>query len=132
MGAMINRTHTDTRVHTLTKHPFNKRTAHIKFLMDGDMGRVDVHRARNVEQIPISSKTDIDLSLSLFLCKRYHTNSKRCNHRCRSLLFRSTLAQTIWIEKRNKANNTMPTMIRILLFRFEFQCTFQNLAAIRY
>jgi len=39
MGAMINRAHTNTSVRTPAKHPFDKHTAHIKFLMDGDVGR---------------------------------------------------------------------------------------------
>lgn len=123
MDAMINRTHTGTRVHTLTKHPFNKRTAHIKFLMDGDMGRVDVHRAWNVEQIPISSKTDIDLSFSFSLSFSLQAVPYEFQTLQPSLSFAvvSFYSRADYMDrKQNKANNTMPTMIQIPICVSEF------------
>lgn len=138
MGTMINTAHTGTRVRIPAKHPF-KHTAHIKFLMDGDVGRVDVH-ARYVE---CGTNTDFiknrywPVSLSLSLSPPSLSPSANGTMRIPNvativivrLLFRSTSARTTRIEKMEQIPNNKFyyafrhfTMIQISIYVPQLSC----------
>lgn len=95
----------ELRVCTATKHPFDKRIAHIKFLMDGDVGGVERPRVRLVE-----CGTNTDFIKNRYICLSFsYTLLARSTMRIPNaatiivgrLLFRSTRAR--YADRKNTA-----------------------------